>query len=126
MNRGQSSKGGLLIIFVAGLTNIPQEFYEAAEIDGANRIQSFFEITLPLLTPTTFFLIVTTLLSAFQVFDQIAVMTQGGPVYATMVLNYALYTEAFVSFRAGYAAAVLCLSPFATSRRWGAGHLCRG
>ena len=105
MNTWRSS-GYAMIIFLAGLTNIPREFYEAAEIDGANRLQSFIRITLPLLTPTTFFLIVTMLLSSFQVFDQIAVMTQGGPVYATMVLNYALYTEAFVSFRAGYAAAL--------------------
>ena len=105
MNTWRNS-GYAMIIFLAGFTNIPKEFYEAAEIDGASRFQTFFEITLPLLTPTTFFLIVTTLLSAFQVFDQIAVITQGGPVYATMVLNYALYTEAFVSFRAGYAAAL--------------------
>lgn len=105
MNTWRTS-GYTMVIFLAGLTGIPREYYEAAEIDGAGKIQKFFNITLPLLSPTTFFLIVTSLLSAFQVFDQVAVMTQGGPVNATKVINYAIYTEAFVSFRAGYAAAV--------------------
>lgn len=127
MNTWRTS-GYTMVIFLAGLTGIPREYYEAAEIDGAGRIQKFFNITLPLLSPTTFFLVVTSLLSAFQVFDQVAVMTQGGPVTATKVINYAIYTEAFVSFRAGYAAAIatvlfiilliLTIIQLRLSRRW--------
>lgn len=127
MNTWRTS-GYTMVIFLAGLTGIPREYYEAAEMDGAGRIQKFFNITLPLLSPTTFFLIVTTLLSAFQVFDQVAVMTQGGPVNATKVINYAIYTEAFVSFRAGYAAAlatvlflvllIITIIQLRLSRRW--------
>jgi sn-glycerol 3-phosphate transport system permease protein len=105
MNSWRQS-GYAMVIFLGGLTNIPHEYYEAAQLDGANRIKTFFYITLPLLSPTTFFLIVTSLLGAFQVFDQVAVMTQGGPVDATKVINYAIYTEAFVSFRAGYSASI--------------------
>ncbi len=120
--------GYTMVIFLAGLTAIPREYYEAAEIDGAGRFQKFINITLPLLSPTTFFLVVTSLLSAFQVFDQVAVMTQGGPVTATKVINYAIYTEAFVSFRAGYAAAlatvlfiilfIITIFQLRLSRRW--------
>jgi len=105
MNTWRQS-GYAMVIFLGGLTNISREYYEAAQLDGANRFKSFLYITLPLLSPTIFFLIVTSLLGAFQVFDQVAVMTQGGPVDATKVINYAIYTEAFVSFRAGYSAAI--------------------
>jgi multiple sugar transport system permease protein len=104
MNAWRTS-GYTMVIFLAGLTNISREFYEAAELDGANKLQAFRHITWPLLSPTTFFLSITTLLSAFQVFDQVAVMTQGGPVNATQVINYYIYSEAFRSFKAGYAAA---------------------
>lgn len=98
--------GYAMAIFLAGLTNISRELYEAAEIDGAGRISSFWHITLPLLSPTTFFITVTSLISAFQVFDQVAVMTLGGPADATKVFNYYIYQQAFISFRAGYASAV--------------------
>jgi len=98
--------GYTMVIFLAGLTAIPREYYEAAAIDGANQWHCFWRITLPLLSPTTFFIIVTTLLTAFQVFDQVAVMTLGGPVDATKVFNFYIYEQAFITFRAGYAAAV--------------------
>ncbi len=127
MNAWRTS-GYTMVIFLAGLTNIPREYYEAAEIDGAGRLQTFFHITLPLLSPTTFFLVVTTLLSAFQVFDQVQVMTQGGPVDATKVINYTIYIEAFQSFRAGYAASIasvlfiilltITILQLRLSRRW--------
>ncbi len=117
-----------MVIFLAGLTAIPTEFYEAAEIDGANRIARFRYITLPLLSPTTFFIMVTSLIGALQVFDQVAVMTAGGPVDATKVFNYYIYEQAFAYFRAGNGAAVamvlfviiLALTgfQFLFSRRW--------
>lgn len=105
MNAWRTS-GYTMVIFLAGLTNISREYYEAAEIDGANKWDTFRHITWPLLSPTTFFITITTLLSAFQVFDQVAVMTQGGPVNATRVINYYIFSEAFRSFKAGYAASV--------------------
>lgn len=117
-----------MVIFLAGLSAIPRELYEAADIDGAGRISKFFHITLPLLSPTTFFIMVTSLIGALQVFDQVAVMTAGGPVDATKVFNYYLYEQAFAFFRAGYAAAVavvlfliilaLTILQFVISRRW--------
>lgn len=99
------SVGYVMVIFLAGLQNIPGELYEAAEIDGATGFRKFIYITLPLLSPTTFFIVVTSLLSAFNTFDQVQVMTRGGPADATTVLNYFIYEQAFVQFRAGYAAA---------------------
>ena len=100
------TSGYAMVIFLAGLTAIPRELHEAAEIDGANRWQAFWKITLPLLSPTTFFVVVTSLLNAFQVFDQVAVMTLGGPVDATKVFNYYIFEQAFINFKAGYASAV--------------------
>ena len=117
-----------MVIFLAGLTNISRELYEAAQVDGSGPLATFRYITLPLLSPTTFFLLVTSLISAMKVFDSIAVMTEGGPVDATKVFNYYIYEQAFRMFRAGYAAAVavvlfliiLLLTFFQTrfSRRW--------
>ena len=93
------------IVYLAGLQNIPKELYEAARVDGANGWQSFRNVTLPQLSPVTFFLIVTTIISSFQAFDIIAVMTEGGPVNATTTLIWYLYEEGFQAFRAGRAAA---------------------
>ena len=98
------NSGYVMVIFLAGLQNIPGELYEAAEIDGAGGYRKFLNITLPLLSPTTFFITVTSLLAAFNTFDQVQVMTLGGPAGATTVLNYFIYERAFVNFRAGYAA----------------------
>jgi len=96
--------GYTMVIFLAGLQNVPGELYEAAEMDGATGWRKFVSITLPLLSPTTFFITLTSLLSAFNTFDQVQVMTLGGPAGATTVLNYFIYQEAFINFRAGYAA----------------------
>jgi ABC-type sugar transport system permease subunit len=122
------SLGYNAVIFLAGLTAIPRELVEAAEIDGAGRFQVFRHITLPLLSPTTFFLTVTSLIGALQVFDSVAVMTGGGPVTATKVINYYIYEHAFSMFRASYAAAVAMVLFFVVllltflqlrmSRRW--------
>ncbi len=94
------------VIYLAGLQNISQEMYEAAKVDGANGWQSFRYITVPQLSPVTFFVSVTTILFSIQAFDIIAVMTGGGPVNATTTLVWYLYEEAFIAFRAGTAAAV--------------------
>lgn len=98
--------GYSMVIFLAGLTAIPRDLYEAAAIDGAGSWASLRHITIPLLSPTTFFLMVTSLIGALQEFDAVAVMTAGGPVDATKVFNYFIFEQAFVVFRAGYAAAV--------------------
>ena len=98
--------GYCMVIYLAGLSAIPRDLHEAAAIDGAGRWAIFRNITLPLLSPTTFFLVVTSLIGALQVFDSVAVMTQGGPVNATTVFNFYIYQQAFAFFRAGYAAAV--------------------
>ncbi len=93
------------VIYLAGLQNIPQELYEAAKVDGANSWQSFWHITVPQLSPVTFFISVTTILFSIQAFDIIAVMTGGGPVNATTTLVWYLYEQGFIAFRAGIAAA---------------------
>jgi multiple sugar transport system permease protein len=97
--------GFQMVIWLAGLQAIPQEFYEAAAIDGASRWQSFWRITLPLLAPTVFFLAVTGVIGAFQVFSPIYVITEGGPRASTEVVVYHIYQRAFQVFDMGYAAA---------------------
>ena len=95
-----------MVIFLAGLQGIPMVFYEAAKVDGANHWHQFRFITLPLLSPAMFFVMVISLIGAFQAFDQIYIMTQGGPGTSTMVYNYYLYRNAFFSLRMGYASAM--------------------
>ena len=95
-----------MLFFLAGLQSIPEDLYEAASIDGVSRIQSFFHITLPLLRPTTFFVLVTAIIGSFQVFDTVYVMTQGGPGMATNTISFYIFRQAFVFFHAGYAAAL--------------------
>jgi len=98
--------GTNMLIFLAGLQGIPQELQEAAMIDGANRWQRFWRVTWPLLTPTTFFVLVISCIASFQVFEQVFVMTNGGPAYATTVLGLFIYLNAFRYNNMGYAAAV--------------------
>lgn len=98
--------GYVALIYLAGLQAIPQDLYDAAALDGANKTRTFRSITLPLLGPTTFFLTITTLLASLQSFDLIQAMTQGGPLGSTTTLMYQIYQESFVSGRAGYASAV--------------------
>jgi multiple sugar transport system permease protein len=95
-----------IIIYLAGLQNIPVHLYEAAKIDGANRWQLFRHVTWPLLTPTSFFIFIIAIINSFQSFTQIDVMTQGGPVGATTVIVYYLYKQAFQQFTMGYGSAV--------------------
>jgi sn-glycerol 3-phosphate transport system permease protein len=98
--------GYVTVIFLSGLQGIPRELYEAATVDGAGAWERFRHVTLPLLSPITFFVVVTSVISAFQVFDLIAVMTRGGPIDSTNVLSFYLYQTAFQFFKAGLAAAI--------------------
>jgi multiple sugar transport system permease protein len=96
-----------MVLFMAGLSAIPRDLYEAAEIDGCTAaLDRFLTITWPLLGPTTMFVIVTTSITAFKVFDTVAVMTRGGPAGASEVLLYTIYLEGFQYFHTAYAAAL--------------------
>lgn len=98
--------GYYIVILLAGLSGIPYQLYEAAELDGANRVQKFFNITWPMLSPTMFFALITCVISSFKVFDAINIMTEGGPGKSTYVLVYTIYTEAFKNYKFGYASSV--------------------
>lgn len=98
--------GFAMVIYLAGLQGIPDTYYEAAGIDGAGPWSMFRHITWPLLAPTTFFILVTSIISASQVFDQVYVMTNGGPLRSTEVLVFLLYQYAFKFFEMGYASAL--------------------
>ncbi|MDA8219332.1 MAG: sugar ABC transporter permease [Dehalococcoidales bacterium] len=98
--------GYFAVIYLAGLQGIDQMYYEAASIDGANWWGRFRHITVPLLMPTTFFVVVMTIILSFQVFPLIYVMTGGGPGGATSVIVFYLYQQAFIYFRMGYASAI--------------------
>jgi multiple sugar transport system permease protein len=98
--------GYQMVVFLAGLQGIPHELYEAARVDGATGWQRFRCITLPLLTPTTFFILVTSLIGSFQVFTTVYVMTGGGPVRSTDVVVYHIYQAAWEQLRMGYASAM--------------------
>jgi multiple sugar transport system permease protein len=94
-----------MVLFSAGLQAIPEHYYEAAQIDGANQWTKFWNITVPLLAPTTFFIMVMSIISSFQVFDIVYVLTSGGPLGATKVLVFYVYEHAFKFFNMGYASA---------------------
>ncbi len=94
-----------LLVF-AGLQTIPSYVYEAAEVDGSSEMQTFWRITLPLLRPVLVMVLVVTMIGSFQVFDTIAVTTQGGPINATRVIYYYIYERAFTRFDFGYASAM--------------------
>ncbi len=98
--------GFVMVMFLAGLQGIPADYYEAAAIDGANGWQRFFRITLPLLSPTTFFALIISLINSFQVFDQVWIMTGGGPAGATSVLVEQIVKNAFSYSRMGYASSL--------------------
>lgn len=98
--------GFVMVMFLAGLQGIPADYYEAASIDGAGRWQSFWHITRPLLAPTTFFALIISLINSFQVFDQVWIMTEGGPAGATTVLVQQIVQNAFSYSRMGYASAL--------------------
>ena len=100
------SFGYNMVLFLAGLQNIPEHLYDAAKVDGATGWRRFLHITLPMLSPTTFFVVVISVISSFQVFDQALIMTNGGPGTATTTLVLYIYQVGFESFEMGYAAAV--------------------
>jgi multiple sugar transport system permease protein len=97
------SSGYAMLIYLAGLQSIPAEYYEASEVDGANWFQQVRYITIPLIYPTTFFILVTSTIGAIQGFDQFYVMTRGGPAGATTTLVYYIFENAFEWFKMGYA-----------------------
>jgi len=98
--------GYYMIIFISGLQNIPQEYYDAARVDGGNRIQVFRFVTMPLLLPTTVFVVIISLLNGFQAFVYQYLITRGGPNDSTNVLGYLIYQEAFTNLNMGRAAAI--------------------
>jgi len=98
--------GGAMIIYLAGLQNIPKNLYEAAEIDGASKIKSFFKITLPMLKPVIIFNLVMGIISSFQVFTNVFIMTNGGPETSTEVYALQIYKNAFQYYKMGYASAM--------------------
>lgn len=98
--------GFYMVIFLAGLQAISPSYYEAAEIDGAGGFKRFWHITVPLLMPTLAFVLIIAMIASFQVFDQVYVMTQGGPLFRTETLVQYIYLQGFQFFRMGYSAAL--------------------
>ncbi|MBU9711294.1 carbohydrate ABC transporter permease [Evansella tamaricis] len=94
------------LVFIAGLQSIPKDLYEAADLDQSPKWRTFYKITLPMLTPTLFFLVVTNVIVSFQVFDTVHIMTLGGPVNSTNTLVFNIYMHGFRFFNIGYASAV--------------------
>lgn len=94
-----------IVVFMAGLTAINSDLYEAAVIDGAGAFAKFFKITVPMISPTTFFLVIMGIINSFKVFDQVQVLTQGGPGTSTTVLALYIYREAFQFYDMGLASA---------------------
>ncbi|NGP44881.1 sugar ABC transporter permease [Bacillaceae bacterium SIJ1] len=93
------------LVFIAGLQSIPPDMYEAAALDESGPVRTFFKITLPMLSPTLFFLTVINMIGSFQVFESISIMTQGGPINSTNTLVYYIYEYGFRFFKIGYASA---------------------
>ncbi|TBL75180.1 sugar ABC transporter permease [Paenibacillus thalictri] len=93
------------LVFIAGLQSIPKDIYEAASLDRSNPWTTFYRLVLPMLSPTLFFLIIINMIGSFQVFETIAIMTQGGPVNATNTLVFYIYEYGFRFFKIGYASA---------------------
>lgn len=122
--------GFVMVIYLAGLQEIPDNLYEAAAIDGIHPWRVFWRVTLPLLAPTTFFVTTISLINSFQVFDQVWIMTEGGPAGSTSVIMELIYKNAFRYYQMGYASAIswlLFAIIFAVTiiqnlaqRRWGA------
>ncbi|MEW9031344.1 MAG: sugar ABC transporter permease, partial [Planifilum fimeticola] len=120
--------GSEMVIFLAGLKQIPGYLYEAAIIDGASTMQRFFKITLPMLSPITFFNLLMGTISSFMIFTQVYIITGGGPMKSTLMYVYYLYQQAFTDYNMGYAAALsiilliiigLCSAAiFLSSRLW--------
>jgi len=106
--------GYTMVIFLAGLQGIPKEYLDAARVDGAGKVRQFFRIVLPLLSPTTFFVVIITMIRSFQIFDLVYIMTApsageggtvGGPANSTNVLVISIFLNAFKYYRMGFGAA---------------------
>jgi multiple sugar transport system permease protein len=120
--------GYMMVLYLSGLQGIPNDYYEAAQIDGANRFQLFRYITMPLLSPTAFFCVVTSIIGASQVFDNAWVLTRGGPQDATRLIALYIYEKGFKGFEMGYASTIsmsfliilllITLFQFWFSNRW--------
>lgn len=120
--------GSPMIIFLAGLKQIPKGLYEAAEIDGANKVQKFFKVTLPLLTPVIFFNLIMQMVKMFMMFTQAMVITEGGPLNRTLVYALYMYNQGIKHGHLGYGAAlawvilvllsIVTVFVFATSDKW--------
>lgn len=120
--------GSSMVLFLAGLKQVPKELYEASKVDGAGRLRTFFSITLPMLTPIVLFNLIMQMINAFQQFTSAFVITDGGPMKATYLYGLMLYDNAFQFFRMGYASAqswvlfIIILAftfvLFKTSSRW--------
>ena len=118
-----------MTIFLAGLQGVPGELYEAATIDGATARQKFMKITVPMIAPTTYFVTLMALIGSLQVFDQVWIMTQGGPVDATKTVAMYLYQYGFQFYKMGYACAaayvlfilvfIVSLIQNISSKKWG-------
>jgi multiple sugar transport system permease protein len=117
-----------MVLYLAGLQGIPEEYYEAAKIDGAGGWQVFRHVTIPLISPTSFFILVLSIIGSFQVFEQTYIMTQGGPSFSTMTIVLLLFNRGFYDFRMGLASAmayvlfaiilVFTFVQFQLQRRW--------
>ena len=101
--------GYSMVIFLGGLTGIPSSLYEAAELDGAGVFRKFTSITWPMLRPTTFFLLVTGIVNSFAVFEQVNIMTDGGPLNRTTTIVHQIYRRGLLEFKMGYASAMAVL-----------------
>jgi multiple sugar transport system permease protein len=122
------SVGGMMLVFLAGLQHIPEQLYEAAEIDGAGTISQFFNVTVPILSPTIFFNTIIATIASFRVFEPALVLTSGGPSNSTLFYVYHLFNKAFTFGQFGYASAmawllfaivlVLTIVQMRVGRRW--------
>lgn len=101
-----SNVGYSTLIYTSSIQGLPQDVYEAADMDGASELKKFFKLTVPFLSPTTFFLVITNIITSFQVFAPIQIMTRGGPGTSTYVLVYYIYRSAFGYYKMGYASAM--------------------
>ena len=120
--------GSSMVIFLAGLQNIPRHYYEAVEVDGGNRVHKLFYITVPMMTPVLFYNTIMCAISSFQAFDKAYILTEGGPNNASLFFSYLIYREAFVNANMSVACAlgwvlfmitgVCSILLFATSGKW--------
>ena len=123
--------GGGMVMYIAALKNAPKQLYEAAEIDGANAIQKFFRITLPIISPTTFYIITTSIIGTMTDFTRFKMMTDGGPYYSTLTSALYIYQTAFtatydynysyattMSWILGSITIIIVAILFATSKKW--------